>query len=380
MTRGGPPRVCGWAQQGVINVVLEMDIAKTQGSVRPGWINLRSDVVTLPTEEMIDAIRNAVLGDDNRGEDPTTNRLEAMAAEKLGKEAAILLTSGTMGNLVGVLAHTEHGQEIIVEEGAHIFTSEQGGAAAIGGLMVVRVKGDMGCPIPEEVEAAIRPDDLHSPRTGLICLENTHNRAGGTVITPAQIRAIRDVADRHGLPLHLDGARVFNAAVALGVDVKELVKDFDSVTFCLSKGLSCPAGAILAGSREYIARARRLRKVLGGGMRQAGVIAAPGIVALEKMIDRLAEDHANARRLAEGLVGIEGLGVDLRLVQTNMVRVDVAPLGTTAAEFNERLMQYNVEALVAGKTVLRLVTHRHIEPAHVEEAIDAFRKVAAQFA
>ncbi|MHB1006903.1 MAG: GntG family PLP-dependent aldolase [Chloroflexota bacterium] len=356
------------------------DIAKTEGSVRPGWVNLRSDVVTLPTEEMFEAMRAAVLGDDNRGEDPTVNRLEAMAAEKLGKEAAILLTGGTMGNLVGILSHTQHGQEIIIEDGAHIFTSEQGGAAAIGGLMVARVKGEMGYPKPEDVEAMIRPDDVHAPRTGLIALENTHNRAGGTVITPAQMRAMRKMADRHGLPIHVDGARIFNSAVAQGVDVKELVRDADSITFCLSKGLSCPAGAILAGPRAYIDRARRFRKILGGSGRQSGVIAAPGIVALEKMIDRLAEDNANARRLAEGLVKIDGLKIDMRLVQTNMVRVDVSPLGTTAAEFARRTMEgYGVEPNVAAKTVLRLVTHRHIQPEHVEQTVHAFRDVAKQF-
>ena len=357
------------------------DIARTEGSVRPGWINLRSDVVTLPTEEMFEAMRAAVLGDDNRGEDPTVNNLEAMAAEKLGKEAAILLTGGTMGNLVGVLSHTQHGQEIIIEDGAHIFTSEQGGAAAIGGLMVARVKGEMGYPEPAEVEAAIRPDDVHSPRTGLIALENTHNRAGGTVITPAQMRAMRAVADRHGLPIHIDGARIFNAAVAQGVDVREIVRDADSITFCLSKGLSCPAGAILAGSKAYIDRARRFRKLLGGSGRQSGIIAAPGIVALEKMIDRLAEDHTNARRLAEALVKIEGLKIDLRLVQTNMVRVDVSPLGATAAEFANRMMEgFSVEPNVAARTVLRLVTHRHIQPEHVEQVIHAFREVAKSFA
>lgn len=355
------------------------ELARAEGSVRQGWINVRSDVVTLPTEEMLEAIRQAPLGDDNSGEDPTTNRLEAMAAEKLGKEAAILLISGTMGNLVGIMAHTEHGQEIIVEENAHMFLNEQGGAAAVGGLMVTRVRGVYGYPLPEDVEAAIRPDDIHAPRTGLICLENTHNRAGGTVITPEQIRAIRQVADKHGLPIHIDGARIFNAAVALNIDVKDLVRDVDSVTFCLSKGLSCPAGAILAGQQPYIERARRLRKVLGGSMRQAGVIAAPGIVALEKMVDRLAEDHRNARRLAEELVRIDGLKIDLKAVQTNMVRVDVAPLGTTAREFAGQLLEQNVEVSVSGKTVMRLVTHRHIEPEHVEEIVRAFRKVAEQF-
>jgi threonine aldolase len=355
------------------------DVAKTEGSVRPGWINLRSDVVTLPTEEMLEAIRAAVMGDDNKGEDPTANRLEEMAAAKLGKEAALLVTSGTMGNLVGMLAHTQHGQEVIIEDGAHIFTSEQGGAAAIGGLMVTRVKGEYGYPRPEDVEAAIRPDDIHSPRTGLICLENTHNRAGGTVITPAQLRAMRQMADRHRLPIHVDGARLFNAAVALGVDVTEIVRDVDSATFCLSKGLSCPVGAILAGSNDYIARARRWRKILGGGMRQAGVIAAPGIVALESMVDRLADDHANARRLAEGLVRIEGIKIDLATVQTNIVRLDLAALGTTATEFANRMMaQFQIEPNITGKTALRLVTHRHIGPAEVEQTLHAFREVAKQ--
>ena len=355
------------------------DVAKTEGSVRPGWINLRSDVVTLPTPEMLEAIRRATLGDDNKGEDPTANRLEELAAERMGKEAAILLISGTQGNLVGMLSHTQRGQEIIVEEGAHIWTSEQGGAAAIGGLMVTRVKGVLGFPSPEEVEAAIRPDDVHSPRTGLICLENTHNRAGGTVITPQQVKAIRQVADRHCLPIHVDGARIFNAAVALGIEAKDLVRDVDSITFCLSKGLSCPSGAILAGSRDYIARARRWRKVLGGTMRQAGVMAAPGIVALESMVARLAVDHEIARLLAEGLLKVGGLLIDRQTVQTNMVRVDVAGLGTDAADFCERLVAFNVEAAPSSKNVIRLVTHRHIERQHVAEVVSAFRAVAKQY-
>lgn len=356
------------------------DVARTEGSVRPGWINLRSDVVTLPTEEMLEAIKFAAMGDDNKGEDPTANQLEAMAAAKVGKEAALLVTSGTMGNLVGMLAHTQHGQEIIIEEGAHIYTSEQGGAAAIGGLMVTRVKGELGYPRPEDVEAAIRPDDIHSPRTGLICLENTHNRSGGTIVNPEQMKAMRQVADRHGLPIHVDGARIFNAAVALGIDAKEAVRDADSITFCLSKGLSCPAGAILAGPRDYIARARRWRKILGGGMRQAGVIAAPGIVALEEMVERLVDDNANARCLAESLAAIEGIDIDLRTVQTNIVRLDLAKLGTTAAEFANQMMErFHVEPNITGKTTLRLVTHRHIGPAEVEQTIRAFREVAKQF-
>ncbi|MHB1132274.1 MAG: GntG family PLP-dependent aldolase [Chloroflexota bacterium] len=357
-----------------------LDLNMTQGSVRPGWINLRSDVVTLPTPAMLEAIKRATLGDDNKGEDPTANRLEELAAEMMGKEAAILLISGTMGNLVGVLSHTQRGQEIILEEGAHIFTSEQGGASALGGLMVTRVKGELGFPNLDEVEAAVRPDDVHAPPTSLICLENTHNRAGGTVINPDQMRQVRRLADRHGLPIHIDGARIFNAAVALGIEAKEVVRDAESVTFCLSKGLSCPVGSMLAGSKQYIARARRWRKMLGGTMRQAGVVAAAGIVALETMIDRLADDHRHARLLAEGLSAVPGLSVDMRRVQTNMVRVDVSALGTTAAVFCERLLAHNVEAAPSGPTVIRLVTHRHIESQHVQQSLDAFGKVAAQFA
>lgn len=344
--------------------------------IRSELINLRSDVVTLPTEEMLEAIKSAALGDDNRQEDPTVNRLEAMAAERLGKEAAILLLSGTQGNLVGMMCQTRPGQEVILEEGAHIFTSEQGGAARLGGLMVNRVRGHRGYPAPEDVEAAIRPiDNVHTPHTGLICLENTHNRAGGTVISPAQTRAVADVAHRHGIPVHLDGARIFNAAVALGIDVKELVRDVDTVTFCLSKGLSCPAGAILAGPREKIDEARRVRKVLGGTLRQAGVIAAPGIVALEQMVDRLEEDHRNARRLAEGLTRLDGLKIDLEAVQTNIVFADIGALGFDTQELARRLAKYNVEVLLSSPTRIRLVTHRMIRSEDIDYVIEVFEKI-----
>ncbi len=344
----------------------------------PEKINLRSDVVTLPTPEMLDAIRTARMGDDNRQEDLTTNELEAMAAAMLGKEAALLVMSGTMGNLVGMLCQTQPGQEVILEEGAHIFTSEQGGAARIAGLMVTRVRGYMGYPAPEDVATAIRPtDNVHTPRTGLICLENTHNRAGGTVLTAEQTKAIAEVAHRHHIPVHLDGARIFNAAVALGVDVRELVKDVDTVTFCLSKGLSCPAGALLAGTREAMTRARRFRKLLGGTLRQAAVIAAPGIVALKTMIHRLKEDHANARRLADGLMKIEQLEIDRKAVQTNMVFADTSRLRFDAAELNRRLGRYNVEVLVGSPTRIRMVTHRQIQPEHVDYAVKAFREVAS---
>ena len=345
--------------------------------VWPEKINLRSDVVTLLTPEMLEAITTAPMGDDNRQEDPTTNALEAMTAQMLGKEAALLVMSGTMGNLVGMLCQTQPGQEVILEENAHIFTSEQGSASRIAGLMVNRVRGCMGYPAPQDIQAAIRPtDNVHTPHTGLVCLENTHNRAGGTVITAAQTKAVADVAHRHNIPVHLDGARIFNAAVALGVEARELVRDADTVTFCLSKGLSCPAGSLLAGSRETMARARRFRKLLGGTLRQSAVIAAPGIVALRTMIGRLKEDHANARSLADGLVKTGAFQIDLKTVQTNMVYADISRLGYDAAELNRRLGQYNIEVSVSSPTRIRMVTHRQITSEQVEYAIEVFREIA----
>ena len=344
------------------------------GARNERWVNLYSDVVTLPTQEMFEAIAKAPMGDDNRGLDPTVAKLEAMSAAKMGKEAALLLTSGTMGNLVGVMSHTRPGQEMIVESEGHAYHYEAW-IGSVAGLMCRRVPGQMGYPAPADVEAAIRPPNLHMPETAVICLENTHNRAGGTVITREQTAAICETAHRHGVPVHIDGARIFNAAVALGIEAEELVKDVDSVTFCLSKGLSCPVGAVLCGNAEYISRARKIRKTLGGGMRQAGWIAAPGIVALETMVDRMAEDHVNARRLAEGVGEIPGLSIDLKTVQTNMVRVNVGELGVTAAEFEERLESHDVQGSVAAPTVIRLVTHRHIRAVHIERTIEAFRLV-----
>jgi len=341
-------------------------------------INLRSDVVTLPTAAMLEAIKTAPMGDDNRQEDPTTNELETLAAHMLGKEAALLVMSGTMGNLIGMLCQTQPGQEVILEQGAHIYTSEQGGAARIGGLMVTRVPSRRGFPAPADVEAAIRPlDNVHTPHTGLICLENTHNRAGGTVMSAEETKAIADVAHRHNLPVHLDGARIFNAAVALKVKAAELVKDVDTVTFCLSKGLSCPAGALLCGRRDAMARARRIRKLLGGTLRQAGVIAAPGIVALKTMVDRLEQDHRTARRLAEGLARVSPLRVDLESVQTNIVFADTSGLPYDAIELSKRLTKHNVEVLIGDLHRIRMVTHRHITAEHVDYAIESFKKVVA---
>jgi threonine aldolase len=285
------------------------------------FIDLRSDTVTLPTPAMRQAMFEAELGDDVLGEDPTVNRLEAMAAERLGKEASLFVASGTMANLVCLLAHCQRGQEAIMGHMAHTFLFEAGGAAAVGGIHPRTVPNqpdgtlDLG-----DVEAAIRPtDNPHHPRSRLVCLENTHNRCGGAVLTPAYMSQVRALADRHRLAIHLDGARVFNAAIALGVPVSELARDADSVSFCLSKGLSAPVGSMVCGSSALVNEARRQRKLLGGGMRQAGVLAAAGIVALETMVDRLAEDHSNARKLAEGLAGLPGIVLDPKRVETNLV-------------------------------------------------------------
>jgi len=339
------------------------------------FIDLRSDTVTLPTEEMLEAIKRAELGDDVFREDPTVNRLEEMAAEKMGKEAALLVTSGTQANLVSLLSNTKRGDSVILEADSHIYWYEVGGLSAIGGLVPLPVKGHLGVLDPRDVEASIRPKDIHSPETTLVCIENTHNRAGGTTVTPDQIRRISEVAEANGLKLYMDGARIFNASVAMRLDVKEFTRHVDNLMFCLSKGLSCPIGSIVVGSREFIERARKVRKVLGGGMRQAGVIAAPGIVALEKMIDRLEDDHTNARLLAERLAKIDGIGLDLRTVQTNIVNVDLSGLGITSDLFVSGLKEQRVLVLKRDSYRVRMVTHRGIEREHIEKALDTIEHV-----
>jgi threonine aldolase len=347
--------------------------------VRPKEIiDLRSDTVTLPTEEMLDAIRQAKLGDDVFGEDPTVNRLEKMAAEKMGKEAALLVTSGTQANLISIMSNTQHGELVILEAESHIYWYEVGGISALAGLLPWPVKSRFGAPAPEDVEAAIRPQNIHFPRSSLICLENTHNRHGGTVITPDQIKAISEVAQAHNLKLYLDGARIFNAAVALRADVKEFTKHVDNLMFCLSKSLCCPVGSLLVGTEEFIEKSRKMRKVLGGGMRQAGIIAAPGIVALENMIDRLEEDHRNARRLAEGISTIDRLQIDLSRVQTNMVCFDVSNLGINADFFISKLKRKNVLALALTEKEVRMVTHKGIKNEHIEESISAIDKISSE--
>jgi threonine aldolase len=343
------------------------------------FVDLRSDTVTLPTEEMLDAIRNAELGDDVYGEDPTVNRLEEMAAERMGKESALLVASGTQANLVSLMSNTRRGELVILESESHMYWYEVGGISAVAGLLPWPIKSSRGALEPESVEAAIRPVNVHFPEPSLVCVENTHNRHGGTVVTPEQIKAVGEVAKAHGLRVYMDGARVFNAAVALRVDVKEFTRHVDNLMFCLSKGLSCPVGSLVVGTREFIERARKYRKLLGGGMRQAGVIAAPGIVAVEKMVNRLEEDHRNARFLAEGIAKIDGLRVDLSRVQTNMVLFDIGALGVADEQFLSALRERGVLAVTMTKNRVRLVTHRGIEREHVEKALMAIESVVEGF-
>ena len=341
-------------------------------------IDLRSDTITKPTPAMREAMARAEVGDDVLGEDPTVNRLEAMAAERLGKEAALFVASGTMGNLVCLLSHCGRGDEMIVGDRAHTFMYEQGGSAALGGIHPRPLPNQPDGTIAlDDIEAAIRADNIHFPRTRLICLENTHNRCGGAVLTPEYMHAVGELARRHGLAVHLDGARIFNAAVALRVDVKALVADADSVTFCLSKGLGAPIGSLVCGTAEFIAKARRARKVVGGGWRQAGVIAAAGIVALTQMVDRLAEDHANARRLAEGLAALPGIVLDPARVQTNIVIFELHRDDMTPEMLVERLKERGVWLFAIGGRRLRAVTNYHVTAADVERALAVFADVLA---
>lgn len=339
-----------------------------------GKLDFRSDTVTEPTEEMREAMRAARVGDDGREGDPTVRELEEYSAALLGKEAGLFVVSGTAGNLVSLMAHTAPGEELILERDAHIFWYEVGGMARVAGLVVNRVAGTDGVMAPEDVEAAVRGPNPHFPRTGLICVENTHNVAGGMVHTPAQMAAIKTVADRHGIPVHLDGARIFNAAVALGIPARQLAAHADSVTFCLSKGLSAPVGSVIVGPKPFIEAARRMRKMLGGTMRQAGVIAAAGLVALRTMVDRLAEDHANARRLADRLRAVPGLSVNLP--QTNIVRTNVSGLGVPAERVAAMLAEQKVMVLAQQADALRWLTHRHVTSMDVDEAVAATAKVA----
>lgn len=341
-------------------------------------IDLRSDTVTVPSDGMRRAIAGAEVGDDVFGEDPTVRRLEAMAAERTGKEAAVFVASGTMSNLVAVLTHTRHGDEAICGSEAHILHYEVAGAAALGGVQLRPVANDArGRMDPAEVEATIRGENVHMPPTTLLLLENTHNRCGGAAIPVEEMRDLSELAHRHGMKVHVDGARIFNAALALGVSVAELAGPADSVGFCLSKGLGAPVGSVLCGDGAFIARARKVRKMLGGGMRQAGIIAAAGVYALECMVDRLVEDHENAKLLARGLASLPNVELDPESVETNIVifRVRGDWLG-----FQRALKQVGVLSTVPRPGSIRMVTHFGIDRADIEEALERAHHAAAAVA
>lgn len=339
-------------------------------------IDLRSDTFTKPTPKMRQAMAAAEVGDDVWGEDPTAQCLEAKAAARMGKEAALFVASGTQGNLVSLLTHCGRGDEAIMGDQSHTFRYEQGGCAALGGIVPHIVKNQTdGTMTLADIEAAIRPNDDHAPRTRLICLENTQNRCGGAVLTPEYTDQVAALAQRRGLKLHIDGARIFNASVALGVDVKELTRGADSVTFCLSKGLAAPVGSILCGTREFINGARRNRKILGGGMRQVGILAAAGIIALDEMVDRLAEDHANAEALAQGLSGLPGIEVEPVTPRTDIVFFKVLREDMDAVTLCERLDAYGVKMADMDPRRVRAVTNYHVTREDIDAVLDAVRKV-----
>ena len=339
-------------------------------------IDLRSDTITLPTEEMRRAMYEAELGDDVHQEDPTVSRLEELAAEVTGKEAALFTTSGTMSNLLGVLTSTRPGDEIIIGSEAHIVWYEVGGASALGGVVIRTVPNDEDGKLDAaDVEKAIRADNIHFPKSTLLCLENTHNRCGGAVLTREYTEEISGLAHQHGMQVHLDGARIFNAAVALGIPAKELAAPVDTVNFCLSKGLSAPVGSLFCGTKEAVERARKWRKMLGGGMRQAGVIAAAGIVAIEKMVERLAEDHANARRLVEGLARIPGFSVRPEKVSTNIVNFEFPP---EVSDFVIKIGERGVRFLSRGGQSVRAVTNRMVGAEDIEEALRRINRLVKE--
>ena len=337
-------------------------------------IDLRSDTVTQPTEEMRKAMSRAEVGDDGWGEDPTVIRLEHMAAERMGKEKALFTASGTMSNLIAVLTHCRRGDEIIMGDESHMFQYEVGGSAALAGVHIKTVPNDVrGMLSTEDVETAIRVPDIHFPPTTLICLENTHNRCSGGVLTPEDIKQIADIGRRHEIPLHLDAARIFNAAVHLGISARELAIGADSVSFSLCKGLAAPVGSLLCGSADFITGARKYRQMVGGGMRQVGILAAAGIVALEQMVGRLGEDHENAKVLAEGMSNIKGILIDPTVVQTNIVVCEAKTM--PQSELILRLAQNGIKVTPFGGKRLRMVTHLGIDRRDVENVLDVLARI-----
>jgi len=337
-------------------------------------IDLRSDTVTMPTPEMRQAMVTAPLGDDVFGDDPMVNKLEEMAAARLGKEAAVFVPSGTMGNVAGIVVNARLGQELIADADSHVFLFEGAGAASIAGVQIRPVTTAAGVMSPEQIRAVVRPtDDLHQPISAAVSFEDTHNRHGGVVWPLEDLRAAAVAARELGLRVHLDGARIFNAAVAQGVDVADIAACGDTVTFCLSKGLGCPAGSLFCGDREAVDEARRWRKRLGGAMRQTGVLAAAGVVALDTMVDRLADDHSNARTLAEGLAELPGVTCDLARVQTNIVYFDVA--GMTGLAFEDECRTRDLLGGATAEHRVRFVTHNGITAQDVQAALKICEEV-----
>ncbi|UFT99699.1 low-specificity L-threonine aldolase [Radiobacillus kanasensis] len=337
-------------------------------------IDFRSDTVTLPSEKMRKAAYEAEVGDDVYGEDPSVNKLEEKAAEVLGKEASLFVTSGTQGNQIAALTHCRPGQEIILEANAHIFLYEGAAISAFAGVQPRTIEGNRGAMDPKLVEESIRAEDVHFPETGMICLENTHNKAGGAIVLVENMRAIYAVAQKHNTPVHLDGARLFNAAVASGRDVKEFAQYTDTVQFCLSKGLGAPVGSIIAGSTDFIQQARKWRKRLGGGLRQAGIIAAPGLLALEGNVERLEEDHFHAKQLANGLSQIDGLEV-VNQVETNIIMVQITKENGSTEQLLDAMKQHGVLAGGMGSDCIRFVTNLDISKVDIEHALSIIQKI-----
>jgi threonine aldolase len=338
-------------------------------------IDLRSDTVTKPSPEMRRAMAQAEVGDDVYGEDPTVNLLQERVAELLRKEAALFVASGTMSNQVAIKAHTSPGQEVICEENCHIFNYEAGAPSLLSGVQLRPLKGNHGVMDVREIENAIHGNDLHSPPTGLICLENTHNRAGGTIYPLQEIAEVSRLAALRGIPIHLDGARLMNAVIATGIPAREWASYFDSVSICFSKGLGAPVGSVLAGTQKYIDRARRFRKIFGGAMRQVGILASACIYTLDNNVERLQEDHANAHLLAEELKNLPGIFIDLKHVQTNMVMIHVRHPKYNSVTLSQELLKWGLAANAVDAERIRAVTHLDVNRQQILEAVNIFRKI-----
>ncbi len=342
-------------------------------------VDLRSDTVTTPTLKMRQAMKNAEVGDDGFGDDPTVNRLEKMAADCAGKEDALFVPSGTMGNLIAIMVHTKPGEGLMCDRFAHINTMVAGSTSALTGTTICPLDvDDSGHFDLDELESHINLDNIHFPRTSLIVLENSNNLAGGTVVTPEETSEIFSIAKKYNLSLHLDGARIFNSAIAQGVDIVELTRDCDSVMFCLSKGLASPVGSIIAGTEAFIKEARRMRKMLGGVMRQAGILAACGIISIEEMVDRLAEDHDNARYFANCLEGIDGFSIDLKTVQTNIICFKFELPKLSCKEFADNVSKKGVNVIHLYKDSGRMVTHKDLNKSDIDYALNVFRDIISE--